>query len=193
MTYENSPIMRRMTLAFLRVEAAIFFPAAVGLAMSACESGWWKSVTGDFNYWGKTRAPEQGPAKFCPTSEHCTKAELRRFRADELATMKPKLEDIPDDGQKHWVTMSRWFASYASLEESLQDFVALITGGHNRYATAWQQYLKDRNADGLLTRVCDAGYATGDAKTVELQILHQANIIHAVAAGRDELLANPAA
>jgi hypothetical protein len=31
------------------------FPPAVGLAMSACESGWWASVTGANDYFGITR------------------------------------------------------------------------------------------------------------------------------------------
>ena len=76
MTYETSPIMRQMALAFARLEKENLFPATVGLAMSACESGWWSAVTGDWNYWGMTRAPERGLAKFCHTNEHVTAAQL---------------------------------------------------------------------------------------------------------------------
>jgi hypothetical protein len=183
--------MRQMALAFVRVEASTEFPAAVGLAMSACESSWWKAATGDFNFWGTTRNPESGTAKFCATSEYVTATELATFRPDERATAVP--HDVPADGQKHWLKISRWFASYSSLEESIHDFVSLITKSPHRYTAAWQQYLQDRDADALLAHICDAGYATGPAKGVELSILHQQNIIHAVAAARAELATSPQA
>jgi flagellum-specific peptidoglycan hydrolase FlgJ len=177
METEDSPIMRQMADAFERLRKRDGFPPRVGLAMSACESGWWKSVTGDFNYWGKTRNPEAGAAKFCPTTEYVTHASLATFRPDERATAVP--HDVPNDGAKHKVSMSRWFASYASLDESINDFVALLENPHFRYFPAWQKFKADGDEDAFLTAVCDAGYATGDAKRVEMTILHQQNIRHA--------------
>jgi hypothetical protein len=176
--------MRQMAIAFVRLEAATSFPPAVGLAMSACESAWWVKLTGDWNYWGMTRAPETGPAKLCPTHEDVTLAEYALFRADERATETGR--QALANG-KWRIYLSRWFASYASLAESLRAFESLITDSTHRYASAWQQYIQDRDADALLSHVCDLGYATGPAKGVELTILHQQNIQHAVAAARAEL------
>lgn len=198
MTYETSPIMRRMTLAFLRIEGATQeaggkpgFPPQIGLAVSACESAWWKGCTGANNYFGITRPPKfagDPESAWCATSEYLPNpAQRARFRADEWATAKP----IP--GKPGWYSMHRWFASYASLEAAVGAYVHLLLD-NTRYNPAWigfHEGAEHGNADEFLRAVCAAGYATGPAFQVEVQIAHQQNILHAVAAGRAELAANP--
>jgi len=197
LTYETNPLMRRMTLAFLRVEAATAepgkpgFPPHIGLAVSACESAWWSAQTGANNYFGITRPPafdgDPGSA-WCATTENITGMQLLSFRADERATAKPI--------RPGWYSMHRWFAAYPDLKTAVQAYVHLLIDA-TLYHPAWVAFHNDRaahgNSDEFLRAVCAAGYATGPAYKVEIQIAHQQNIIHAVSAGRAELLANPAA
>jgi flagellum-specific peptidoglycan hydrolase FlgJ len=155
--------------------------------MWANESAWGANVSGKNNYFGITRSPESGPAKMCPTTEYLTPAQLQAFRADERATAVPIAgKPVSPDGHR-WYSMSRWFASYGTLQEACADYIALFTKSAQRYAPAWQQFLIDHDAEGLLKRLCEAGYATGAAKLVEVQILHQSNIVHAIEMARTEL------
>jgi flagellum-specific peptidoglycan hydrolase FlgJ len=181
LTYENSPLMRQMTDAFLAVEANTGFPALVGLAMSACESAWWASTTGDFNYFGITRNPEDGPAKLCPTHEDVTPAQLAVFRPDERATA---IQGAALSDGRFRYSMSRWFASYANLEDALTHYVNFFIQSPARYKPAWNAYQQAHDADILLKAICEAGYATGGAENTELTIEHQSNIISAIASAR---------
>lgn len=190
-TYESNPTFRAVARAFVHVEAKTNFPAAAGLAMGACESAWFTRLTGDWNYWGITRYPEAGPAKLCDTHEDLLPTQLASFRWDERATA---VFVAPLGNGKIRYAMKRWFASYGSLEESVQAYVEFFTQSPKRYRAAWGQYLADREqfpqtaATSLLKAICEAGYATGDAETVELEIMSQANILHAVEMARQELL-----
>ncbi len=176
-TYENSPLMKEMAQAAVSVEKATGFPAAVTLAMSANESAWWTKETGTYNYWGITRNPEAGPAKFCATHEDVTAAQLAGFRPDERATAV-KVADLGNGRCRY--KMSRWFASYRNLEESLTAYTEFFTKSPRRYAGAWSQYLQDKNPEALLKNICEAGYATGNAEVVEVAIEGQSNIRDAV-------------
>ncbi len=177
LTYETSPELRDMANAAVLAQFSTQFPARVVLTVGGCESGWFKSVTGSFNYWGITRNPEQGPAKMCPTHEDIKPGQLSTFRSDEQATAV-QAKDL--GGGKFRYTMSRWFASYASLEESVASYTEFFTKSPHRYQPAWQQFLADHDEEALLKHICEAGYATGNAEGVELAILHQPNIAHAV-------------
>jgi flagellum-specific peptidoglycan hydrolase FlgJ len=182
-----------MTLAFLRIEAETAgggkpgFPPAIGLAVSACESGWWAKETGKNNYFGITRppsAPGDPLSAWCSTTESITLAQLQGFRPDERATavlIRP-----------NWYRMNRWFAAYPDLTAAVHAYVHLLIDVA-RYHPAWVVFQANGDADQLLKGVCAAGYATGPALNTELQIEHQQNIQHAVAAGRAELAANPGA
>lgn len=184
LTYQNDPLMKQMSLAAVRVEQATGFPAMVTLAMSANESGWWKKVTGDFNFWGITRSPEDGPAKMCPTHEDITPAQLSTFRPDEQATA---IQTTDLGNGRFRYTMSRWFASYPSLEASLTAYTEFFTKSPKRYLPAWTRYQKDHDANALLKNICEAGYATGPAETVEIAIAHQSNILDAVTLAKQDL------
>jgi hypothetical protein len=187
LNYEDSLPFRSAARAFCALEATTKFPPAVGLAMWANESAWGAKITGNNNYFGITRAPENGPAKMCATSEYLTPAQLQAFRPDERATAVPIAgKPISADGHQ-WYSMSRWFASYPTLQEACTEYIALFTKSPQRYAAAWKQFLADHDAEGLLKRLCEAGYATGPAEQVEVQIFHQANIAHAIAMARAEL------
>jgi flagellum-specific peptidoglycan hydrolase FlgJ len=175
--YETSPTFCAIADEAVRAQATTKFPAKVMLAVWACESHWGANLTGDFNYWGITRPPEAGAARFCPTHEVLTEQQLAAFRPDELSTAI-KIADL-GNGRFRW-SMSRWFASYASLEESVLAYTEFFTESTHRYQPAWLQFLVDHDEDGLLKRICAAGYATGDAEAVELAIEHQSNIVHAV-------------
>jgi len=181
LTYQNSPLMKQMADAFVKVEAETGFPSVVGLAMSACESAWWESTTGDFNYFGITRNPEDGPAKFCWTHEDVTPAQLIGFRPDEKATA---IQGASLSGGKFRYRMRRWFASYASPEEALTHYVNLFIESPARYKAAWQAYEQNHDADALLKAICAAGYATCGAEATELAIAHQANVTTAIASAR---------
>jgi len=166
-----------MANACVRVSAITKFPAQVMLAVWANESAWGANVTGNFNYWGITRAPEDGPAKFCLTHEDITEAQLASFHEDERATA---VQTADLGGGKCRYRMQRWFASYASLDESVQAYTEFFTKSPHRYQAAWQRFLVDSDADGLLKRICEAGYATGNAESVEMAIEHQSNVVHAI-------------
>ena len=196
MTYQTSPIMRRMTLAFLQVEAETAvagppvtpgFPPAIGLAVSACESAWWARETGKNNFFGITRPPAHPGdplSAWCATTEVITAAQLNAFRPDERAT-------AVQIGPNRY-RMSRWFAAYPDLKAAVHAYVHLLIDA-SRYHPAWLGFQGNRDSDQFLKTVCAAGYATGPAFQVELQIAHQQNILQAVAAGRAELLGNPQA
>jgi flagellum-specific peptidoglycan hydrolase FlgJ len=183
--YETSEIFRNMAVSAARLEKAEGFPPAVLLAQWALESGWGARVTGDFNYWGKIRAPETGSAKFCSTHEDVTLEQLTHFRADELAS---ETHREPIAGGQWRVQLSRWFASYASLDESLADYVATFIHSPHRYQAAWQGYQQTKDVDAFFEAICKAGYATGVGYDKQaLAIEHQQNIQHAVTMARTAL------
>ena len=184
LTWETSQLMRSMARAFVAIECRTAtgsppsrgFPPAVGLAMSACESGWWASVTGANNYFGITRPstfPGDPQSAWCKTTEYTTLTGLTRFRDDERATA------VLVDPAKGEYSMFRWFAVYPSLEAAVEAYVDLLIDSM-RYHPAWAAFQKDGDADKFLQAVCAAGYATGPAFKVELEIDHQQNIIHAI-------------
>lgn len=183
--YETNPVVKDMADAFARAEKITDFPAEAGLAVFACESAWGTLLTGDFNYWGVTRYPEAGPAKFCATHEDIATAELAGFRADERATAV-FVKSL--GGGRVRYSMKRWFASYRSLDESVLAFVEFFTRSPRRYAAAWEAYQSDRGSPEasttLLKSICEAGYATGAAEATEITLEHQQNIIHAVELAR---------
>lgn len=190
LTWETSPLMQSMARAFVAIERstatgsppACGFPPAVGLAMSACESGWWASVTGANNFFGITRPPSfpgDPQSAWCKTTEYTTSTGLTRFRDDERSTAELV---NPAKGE---YSMYRRFAVYASLEAAVEAYVDLLIEAM-RYHPAWQAYQKDGDTDKFLQAVRAAGYATRPAFKVELEIEHQKNILHAVDMARAE-------
>jgi hypothetical protein len=183
--YETNPVMKDMADAFARAEKITDFPPDAGLAIWACESAWGALLTGDYNYWGITRYPEAGPAKFCPTHEDVTPLELAAFRADERTTAV-FIKAL--GGGRNRYSMKRWFASYAGIDQSIMAFIEFFTRSPKRYAAAWEAYQSDRGSPEasttLLKSICESGYATGDAENTELSIEHQSNIVHAVEMAR---------
>jgi hypothetical protein len=150
--------MQSMARAFVAIERRTAtgtppsrgFPPAVGLAMSACESGWWASVTGANNYFGITRPPaHSGDAQsaWCKTTEFTTPTGLARFRDDERATA------VLIDPAKGEYGMFRWFAVYPSLEAAVEAYVDLLIDSM-RYHPAWLAYQKDGDSDKFLQAVC---------------------------------------
>jgi hypothetical protein len=119
---------------------------------------------------------------WCATTENVTPGQLGAFRRDERETA------VLIGPNKY--SMHRWFAVYPNLMTAVSAYVHLLIDG-TRYHPAWVAYhegtLNHGNADEFLRAVCAAGYATGPAFKVELEIEHQANIVAAVAAGRAEL------
>ena len=145
--------------------------------MSACESGWWASVTGANNHFGITRPPAfpgDPQSAWCKTTEYTTPTGLTRFRDDERATA------VLVNPAKGEYRMYRWFAVYPSMEAAVEAYVDLLIEAM-RYHPAW-----DGDADKFLRAVCAAGSTTGAAFKVELAIAHQQNIIHAVEMARAE-------
>ncbi len=184
--YETDPVFRAVADAAVKAESDTKFPARVVLTVGGCESGWFKSVTGELNFWGITRNPEEGPAQLCDTHEDITFAQLASFRQDERITA---VQTKALGAGRFRFTMKRWFASYPSLEASVIAYTEFFTKSPHRYQAAWQAYLLDRDEDALLKHICEAGYATGDAEKVEVAILHQSNIAHAVEMARKAVAA----
>lgn len=112
-----------MLLVLLKFTPSRGFPPAVGLAMSACESGWWASVTGANNYFGITRPPSflgDPQSAWCKTTEYTTPTGLTRFREDERATA------VLINPAKGEYSMYRWFAVYPSLEAAVEAYIDLL-------------------------------------------------------------------
>ncbi len=183
--YEIDPVFRAVADAAVKAEQSTKFPPRVVLTVGGCESRWFQNVTGEFNFWGITRNPEDGPAQFCDTHEDITFAQLAAFRQDERITAVEA--KVLGNGRFRF-RMRRWFASYVSLEASVLAYVEFFRKSPHRYQPGWQQFLIDNNEELLLKHICEAGYATGDAEKVELAILHQPNIAHAVAMARKALV-----
>lgn len=189
--YESDPTFRAVARAFVKAEANTKFPPAPGLAMWATESGWGHFLTGDFNYFGITRNPEDGPAKFVATHEDIAPAELASFRGDERATA---VKGAALGDGKFSYSMFRWFASYASLDDAVNHFIQIFTASPDRYKNAWKQYLADCGkyptlaSITLLRAICKAGYSTGDAEKTEQAIAAQSNIQHAIQMAQADVL-----
>jgi flagellum-specific peptidoglycan hydrolase FlgJ len=189
-TTNDAPLLQ-IARAAVAIEDATGFPTAALISQWACESSWGKKITGDFNYWGKIRDPEAGPARFCATHEDVSLAELAKFRPDERAS-ETKRQPLGNGRFRIW--LSRWFANYKTLEESLRDYVATFIKSPQRYKPAWQQYQQDKNVDAFLIAVCKAGYATAsDYPHTLLAIAHQSNVQQAISAARSELMHSKAA
>lgn len=134
------------------------------------------------NYFGITRPPSYSgdpQSAKCKTTEYATSTGLSRFRDDERATAV-----LVDPGKGEY-RMFRWFAAYPSLGAAVEAYVDLLIESM-RYHPAWMAFQKDGDADTFLQAVCAAGYATGLAFKVELEIEHQQNIVHAVEMARSE-------
>jgi flagellum-specific peptidoglycan hydrolase FlgJ len=176
-TYETDEHLRGMAIAAVKAEKLTGYPPVVLLSQFAIESSWGQKVTGDFNYWGIKRAPEQGPAKLCPTTEDMASAGFHSMRDDERNTVT-RCDPLGNGITRYH--MSCWFAQYASFDESVAAYIAFILG-NSRYRQAWKQYQATKDADGLLRGIAQAGYATGGGYAdLLLSIAHQQNIQHAI-------------
>lgn len=183
-TYETDPNLRAMALAAAKSEKSTGYPPVVLLSQWAIESKWGQRLTGEFNYWGIKRYPDKGPAKLCPTWEDVSLAGFAAFRSDEKAAVTKK-EPL---GNGIWrFYMSCWFASYASVDESVAGYINFVLG-NSRYHAAWSQYQLTHDTDSLLRGIARAGYADGKGyEDLLLTIEHQQNINHAVAMAAKEI------
>lgn len=180
-TYETDERMKGMAIALVKAEVTTGYPPLVGLTQWAIESSWGKSCTGDYNYWGIKRTPDQGRAKLCPTTEDMARAAFLQMRPDERNTLTSS-EPIGNGITRYF--MSCWFASYASFDESVAAYIAFILG-NSRYHQAWAQYQLTKDADAFLKGIAAAGYATAPSyASLLLTIEHQQNIQHAIEQAR---------
>ena len=182
--------MRQMAVAFVAIERRTAtgsppsrgFPPAVGLAMSACESGWWASVTGANNYFGITRPPTfpgDPQSAWCKTTEFTTPTGLTRFRDDERATA------VLINPAKGEYSMYRWFAVYPSLEAAVEAYVDLLI---DPCAITPRGWLIRRTVTRTSFSRPSARRATlrGRRSKWNSKIAHQQNILHAVEMARAE-------
>lgn len=189
-TFESHQPLKEMAIAAVRMEDITQFPADVSIAFGASESDWFTKVTGRYNYWGITRAPEKGPASMCQTMEIITPAQLAEFREDErsTATVVKGRDGQPlkygSNAEKLKYSMKRWFADYATPDESMRSFVSLFTGT-SRYRPTWQNFLQHGDAEKLCAGICQAGYATDpNSYNLKLTIMRQQNVRDAVEKAR---------
>lgn len=142
----------------IAAERTTGFPAEAICSAFAIESAWGEKPTGEYNYFGLTRAtnPDR-QMKFCPTHEEMTQEQFNQLPQDERESVTQRV-DL--GGGRYRYSLSRWFPSFDSMQQAVNAYVRLITAGP-RYAKAWNQYKKDHNMDGLLDGIAAAGYATG--------------------------------
>jgi len=167
-----------------QIEKETGYPARMLMTQFGVESGWGKSVSGDFNYFGITKAASKSKeSKMAWTNEVITADQLKSFPKEEreTATEMDGSPLNPTWSGKKRIRMKRAFASYKSLEEGVRDKVSLIMNG-KRYKGAFEKYKKTGDVEGLMRDVAAAGYAT-DPKYAEtlVRISKQNNIKTAIA------------
>jgi flagellum-specific peptidoglycan hydrolase FlgJ len=158
----------------VEIESKTMLPAPLLISQWAAESGWGEKQTGDFNFWGLTRAAAAHmPQKLCPTHELLTQAEIDKLPADERNTITKQVP-LPD-GKFH-VEHSRHFPNFPSLQAAAECYAELITRG-KPYMVAWNSYRLDRDLEKLIDGVTKAVFATGSGYAILLKrIAHQANV-----------------
>lgn len=177
-TYETDERLKRIAVASVKAEKTTGYPPLVLLSQWAVESSWGQKVTGDYNFWGIKRTPEQGLAKLCRTTEDLTSVAFQHMRADERGSVT-KVEPIGTPGIKRY-HLSCWFASYAGFDESVAAYIHFILS-NSRYGAAWAHYQLSKDADALISGIARAGYATGGGyEMLLLTVAHQPNILHAI-------------
>ena len=190
-TLQIPPTLEEMAVAFDALEVATGYPPSVGLAQFGCESAWGKEPTGDRNYWGIKRRPEHGPAKFVPTTEVLSPAAFALLPADVRESCH-KVERY--NAVKNRYHLSDWFASYASLVESVHAYYQFLIVDNARYQPAWVAYQKDHNPVTFIRGIAAAGYATDPEYVAEIVAISlQANIAAAIQKARAARLAHGAA
>lgn len=177
----------------MKIEQQTGFPADVGIAMSAFESGWWKSPSGDNNVFGMTRGSwPRERCKFCWTTEFVSRDQLLKFPEDErkTAVMTAPQSSSGRSDQKLWWRMQRWFRNYQSLEAAVEDYVYNIMN-QEKLKTAWllwEDSTKSLSAmEYLISNLSTAGYSSANASKEEIKILRQSNVREAVTLAKSDL------
>jgi flagellum-specific peptidoglycan hydrolase FlgJ len=126
-------------------------PPMALLGQWALESGWGKSVSGDFNYFGIKATPNwKGDKKLVTTRETFTDAQAKSWAAG-----MPGREIISKEGNKYLV--KDWFRSYKSIKDAVDDKINFLKQD--------KRYSKVFNAKTTLeyfTALKKAGYATDE-------------------------------
>jgi uncharacterized FlgJ-related protein len=171
---------------FVRKEKTLDFPAIVGISMSMLESGNYRYVSGNNNYLGIT-TKDKTKGKLCPTREYITDLALADFLPEERATAKLETPGNYPSGTKRWYKMKRYFRNYASVEESVVDYIRLITTVP-RYRPAITRYRSSErqrtDCERLITDLSDAGYSSASAAKAEIRISRQLNVAYALTTSR---------
>jgi flagellum-specific peptidoglycan hydrolase FlgJ len=132
-------------------------PPEALVAQWALESGWGKSLSGDYNYFG-TKADKswKGDRKLVVTREYFTEEQAKKFLS--LGDGREIL-GIIGPGKKPGVQEYRvkdWFRSYKSLEEAVDDKTKFLIE-NKRYAKAG--VLDATTSQEYFQRLQNAGYA----------------------------------
>jgi flagellum-specific peptidoglycan hydrolase FlgJ len=126
-------------------------PANALLGQWALESGWGKSVSGDFNYFGiKAQPGYSGDKKLVTTREVFTDAQAKAF-----VSGMPGREIVSQSGNKYVV--KDWFRSYKSIGEAVEDKVNFLKS-NKRYAAAG--VFDAKTPEQYFSALQKAGYAT---------------------------------
>lgn len=182
---EQQAILDEVVTVALAAERHTGFPAEAVIAQGAAESAWFSRQTGDFNFWGLTRATApHSTQKLVPTHEVMTEEQFDALPIKEKVTLTG-VESVGDG--KHRYSLSREFPSFPSLVAAVDCYVTLITT-HRRYAACWGVYLTHHNLDELLTGIAATGYATGPGYAAMLtQIANGSRVLQPVEAARLEM------
>ena len=99
------------------------------VAQAALESGWGKSKIGDYNLFGITKGSWTGPVILVTTFEYFTSPAVT-FKAPECVLGVTKM-----GANKYKYQVKRLFRNYRSLEECLNDHLAILK--KSGFADAW--------------------------------------------------------
>jgi flagellum-specific peptidoglycan hydrolase FlgJ len=126
-------------------------PANALLGQWALESGWGKSVSGDYNYFGiKAQPGYSGDKKLVTTREVFTDSQAKSF-----VSGMPGREIVSQSGNKYVV--KDWFRSYKSIGEAVEDKVNFLKS-NKRYSAAG--VFDAKTPEQYFSALQKAGYAT---------------------------------
>jgi flagellum-specific peptidoglycan hydrolase FlgJ len=153
-------------------------PAQLLIAQWAIESQWGEKPVGHANYFGIKRAARH--TKFCIVTTHevFTPAQLAGWNRQHPHQPARVIETMGDNRVR--VAVDDEFADYESLDGACEDYAWLITNGE-RYRTAWQRYLADKDVAVLVADVAHTYATAPQYAQLVTQVAGQHNVLRALA------------
>ncbi len=152
---DHLKMMRLVFKAYCKLGATPQVAAGMS-SQFAIESGWGKSVSGKFNYFGI----KGEPGTLCKTTEHnLSDAEVERLKSKDLwISSEPatKKDGTPYTIHHIWAA----FCDYQSLPDALQHKYDLLAGKTRQQTYTKHQVMESATPEEFCKRILEAGYAT---------------------------------